>query len=238
MRLYPVVGRLAGALALVLLLALSACGDPPVPPAADIVSKSVTAMRDITSLHFLIDTNKLDKYPAGLFITRAEGDVARPDKLRATAKALLVGSAIQVQVVGVGTEQFMTDPASGRWQAMPPSFNVLAAFDPNKGIADILANAKNPATDGTEAIGGVDCYRLTTTLSPDALRALSTEVNSTAPLPAKLWIGTADFRLRQVTLAGPLMTGEPANIVRTVQFTKFNDPVDIQKPAAGAPAKP
>ena len=76
----------------------------------------------------------------------------------------------------------MTDPASGRWQAMPPSLNVLAAFDPNKGIADILANAKDPQSDGTETIDGVACYRLKTALSPDALKALSTEVNATAPL--------------------------------------------------------
>ena len=71
--------------------------------------------------------------------------MAQPDKLHATAKALLVGIAIEVQVVGLGNQQYMTDPASGRWQAMPPSFNVLAAFDPNKGIADILANAQRPA---------------------------------------------------------------------------------------------
>ena len=49
-------------------------------------------MRDVTSLHFLLDTNKLDKYPKGLFLLHADGDVARPDKLRATAKALLMGS--------------------------------------------------------------------------------------------------------------------------------------------------
>jgi hypothetical protein len=239
MRLSFVTGRAARWIAFLLLcLAVAACGDSPVPPAGDIITKSVAAMRDITSLHFLLDTNKLETYPKGLFLVHAEGDAAKPDKLRATAKALLLGSAIEVQVVGLGTEQYMTDPASGRWQRMPPSFNVLAAFDPSKGIADILANAKDPQNDGTESVDGVACYRVKTTLSPDALKALSTEVNATAPLPARLWISTADSRLVQVELSGPLMNGEPGNIVRTVKFSQFNAPVDIQKPTVGsAPRK-
>ena len=236
----PQVRRLSAATAcLVLALAATACGEPAAPAPADIMAKAAPAMRSVTSLHFLLDTNKLDQYPKGLFLLRAEGDVASPDKLRATAKALLMGSAIEVQVVGVGKEQFMTDPASNRWQAMPPTLNVLAAFDPNKGIADILANAKDPQSDGSETIDSVACYRLKTALSPDALRALSTEVNATAPLNARLWIGSGDYRLRQVELAGPLMSGEPPNIVRTIKFSHFNDPVEIQKPTVGsAPGAP
>jgi hypothetical protein len=229
----------AVAACLALAVSATACGEPAAPAPADIIARAAPAMRAVTSLHFLLDTNKLDQYPKGLFLLRAEGDVVSPDKLRATAKALLMGSAIEVQVVGVGTEQFMTDPASNRWQAMPPTLNVLAAFDPNKGIGDILTNAKAPQGDGSETIDGVACYRLKTTLNPDALRALSTEVNATAPLNARLWVGSSDYRLRQVELAGPLMSGEPQSIVRTIKFSHFNDPVEIQKPTVGsAPGAP
>ena len=81
--------------------------------------------------------------------------------------------------------------------------------------------------------------RASCAFSPDALKALSTEVNATAPLPARLWIGTADSRLVQVELSGPLKNGEPANVVRTVKFSQFNAPVDIQQPTVGsAPSQP
>ena len=193
------IGR-AGIVAATLVVAavvLAACGGDSVPPAADSLSKAATAMRAVHSMHFDLATNKLDKYPPGLFLLSAGGDVAQPDKLHATAKALLAGSAIQVQVVTLGSDQFMTDPASGRWQAMPPSFDVLAAFDPSKGISDILANAKDPQTDGTETVAGTDCYRIKATVAPDSLRALSTEVTATQPLQARLWIGQQDSLLRR-----------------------------------------
>jgi lipoprotein LprG len=216
---------------------LAACGDAPVPAATDTIAKAATAMRGVQSMHFALDTNKLDKYPSGLFLLSADGDVAKPDKLHAHAKALLAGFAVQVQVATVGSQQFMSDPASGLWQTMPASFNVLAAFDPNKGISDILANAQNPAADGTESIDGVNCYRLKATLTPDSLRALSTDVNATAPLQSRLWIGADDSFLRQVELDGPLMTDEPSTIVRTIKFTKFNQQFDFPQPTPGTAAK-
>ncbi|HUS15642.1 MAG TPA: LppX_LprAFG lipoprotein, partial [Chloroflexia bacterium] len=86
----------------VLLGLLTACGDPPVPPPAEIISKAVPAASALTSMHFTLGTNKLAKYPKGLFLTSADGDVVRPDKLRATAKALIAGAAIEIQVAGVG----------------------------------------------------------------------------------------------------------------------------------------
>ncbi|HUS14471.1 MAG TPA: LppX_LprAFG lipoprotein, partial [Chloroflexia bacterium] len=206
----------------------------------EIISKAVPAASALTSMHFTLATNKLAKYPKGLFLTSADGDVVRPDKLRATAKALIAGAAIEIQVAGVGNEQFMTDPASNRWGAMPPTLNVLAAFDPNKGLGAILANAKDPAADGTETIDGTTAYRLKATLTPKDLGDLSTEVDAAAaPVPSRLWIGSTDFRLRQVEIAGPLLKGDPADVVRTVKFSRFNEPVDIRKPTIGsAPTKP
>ncbi|HMA35840.1 MAG TPA: LppX_LprAFG lipoprotein [Chloroflexia bacterium] len=217
-----------------------ACGDPPALQPAEIIGKAVTTVGSITSMHFVLDTNKLAKYPPGLFLIHADGDVVRPDKLHATAKALLAGSAIEIQVIGVGPDQFMTDPASNRWQAMPPTLNVLAAFDPNKGLGAILTGAKDPQNDGAETIDGVACYRLKTTLSPKDLGDLSSEVDTgAAPLPARLWIASDDFRLRQAELNGILLKGDPAGVVRTVQFSHFNESFDIQKPALGsAPTKP
>lgn len=227
--------------ALLLLLAgsLSGCGDPPALAPTEIVSKAATATAGITTMHFVVDTNKLQKYPPGLFLSHAEGDVARPDKLQAKAKALIAGAAVEIQAVSYGTEQFMTDPMSGKWGAMSPSMNVLAAFDPNKGIGAILANAKNATTDGNETVDGVACYRLKTTLAPDQLHDLSSEVDTkAAPVATRLWIASTDFQLRRVALDGPFLLGDPADVKRTIDFSAFNEPVTINKPALGAaPAK-
>ncbi len=228
--------RGAGATLLLLLAgSLSGCGDPPALVPAEIVSKAATATTGITTMHFVVDTNRLQKYPPGLFLSHAEGDVARPDKLQAKAKALIAGAAVEIQAVSYGNEQFMTDPMSGKWGAMSPSMNVLAAFDPNKGISAILANAKNATADGNETVDGVACYRLKTTLAPDQLHDLSSEVDpKAAPVATRLWIASTDFQLRRVALDGPFLLGDPADVKRTIDFSAFNTPVTINKPALGA----
>ncbi len=228
--------------AVMLLLAavgLTGCGEPPALAPAEIVSKAATATAGITTMHFVVDTNRLQKYPAGLFLAHAEGDVSRPDKLQAKAKALIAGAAVEIQAVSYGNEQFMTDPMSSKWGAMSPSMNVLAAFDPNKGIGAILAGATNATSDGNETIDGVACYRLKTTLTPAQLHDLSSEIDTkAAPLATRLWIASTDFQLRQVALDGPFLLGDPADVKRTINFSAFNQPVTINKPAVGAaPAK-
>src|SRR5205809_1092238 len=81
-----------------LLPLLAACGDPPAPPPTEIIQKAVPAANAITSMHFTLNTNKLAKYPSSLFLTKATGDVVRPDKIQATATALLSGFAVEVKV--------------------------------------------------------------------------------------------------------------------------------------------
>jgi hypothetical protein len=227
--------RKAGAGTLLLAVLLTACGDPPALSPAEVVSKAATATAGISSMHFVVDTNKLQTYPPGLFLTRAEGDVVRPDKLQARATVLIGAGtqhfAAEIQAVSLGNEQFMTDPASGKWGPMPTSMNVLAAFDPNKGIGAILSHATSATSDGTETVDGVSCYRLTTTLAPGDLRDLSSEVDAKAgPVPTRLWIASSDFLLRRVELKGALLLGDPADVVRTINFTKYNATVEISRP--------
>jgi lipoprotein LprG len=216
--------------AALLLVLASGCGEAERLPPEQIIEKAVPAIQAANSFHFILDTGKPEKPPAGLFISRAEGDVVKPDKLTGDLSALFSGLPINVKVVVDGKSQYMTDPASGKWGAMPPAFNVAQLFDPGKGISDIIAGVKNLEGEGTENMGGVNTYRLKGTVPTSALKSLSSEVTVEGDLGATLWIGTDDFLLRKVEVSGPLMTGEPNDIIRTITLSEYNKAVKIETP--------
>lgn len=226
------------ALALLGLLALAACDTTPAPAAMkpdEVLRQAAPKMAALKSFHFTLATSKVDKAPASLYITGAEGDLQRPGMLQATAKALLLGNAVEVQVIAAGEAQYMTDPLSKRWQKIPASFNALALLDPGKAIADILANVQTPTDAGTETIDNAASYRITTTVPPASMQALSPEITATDPLSATLWVGSSDFLIRQVQITGALLKNEPATVVRTLKFSAFDTPVNIQLPDGISP---
>ena len=224
--------KLAPMLVLLIVVAgLAGCGEPEKLPPDKIIERAVPAIQAANSFHFKLETGKLSKAPPGLFISRVDGDVVKPDKLMGDMGAMYSGLPINVKVVVDGKSQYMTDPVSGQWTAMSADFNVAEFFDPSKGIADILAGMKGIAADGTENVAGADSYRLKGTVPAAALKSLSAEVTATGDLATTLWIGAGDFLLRRVQLQGPILEGEPSDITRTITLSEYNKAVKIETPA-------
>lgn len=222
--------------ALTLLMSVAACdtGSPTKAPdlaPAQVIEKAAPAVQGASSFHFSMDTTKLDKPLPGIFITKATGDVAKPDKLSADVTATYFGITVNIKAVVDGDKQYMTDPTSGAWQSTGLALDVKQYFNPSKGVSDILGSIKNLASDGKETVDSTDAYRLTGNVPSSALKALSPDVTAQTDLTTTLWIGASDFLLRKVRLQGPLDANEPADIVRTINFSNYNEPVKIETPA-------
>jgi hypothetical protein len=221
------------------LLVLAACDSDATPTPAlkpeEVLAQSAEKMAALKSFQFGLETSKLEKPPNNLYITAATGKVEQPGKLEATATALLLGSPVEVQVVALGDDQYMTDPLSKRWQKIPASFNALALLDPGKAIGDILTGVQSPTDAGSETLDGVASYRVQGTVAPDAVRSLSPEITAADPLQVTVWIGSSDFLARQAQITGALMTGEPSSVVRTLKFSHFDEPMNIQLPPGVTP---
>lgn len=220
------------AVAGLLIMGVAGCGDNPTPEKLtpeQVIGKAVPALQAVSSFHFNLDTSKLQKPMPGVFITKADGDVAKPDKLAGDVSATAMGLPINIKVIVDGQNQYMTDPASGKWTTMSSALNVAQYFDPN-GVSDILSNVKGLQSDGSEAISGTDTYRLKGAVPASALKKLSPEVTATGDLTTTLWIGSGDYLLRRVQLTGPFFEGEPTDIVRTINMSDYNKAVKIETP--------
>lgn len=233
---FPLEGkkrRLAGlAVAGALIAATTGCGDQTTQSNLgpdQVVQKAVPALQGANSFHFNLATSKLSKPVPGLFVTTADGDVVRPDKLSGTVGATYSGLPINLKIVVAGSSQYMTDPASGKWEAMPAELNISQYFDPN-GVSQIISDVQSLKSDGTESVNGADSYRITGAVPATSLKKLSPEVDATGSLSTTLWIGSQDFLLRRVQLTGPFFQGEPADIVRTINMSDYNKQVTISTP--------
>jgi len=199
--------------------------------AEDIISKASNQMQTASSFHFALEqTGGGTPIGMGMEMTKAEGDIVKPDKLKVSITGAVSGMSLAVQMITVGSNTLMTNPLSGKWEDPPSQFAVLSVFDPDTGIAAIVkgVSALNKLDD-TQA-GGVNCYHISGNVASDDLKSLTGSSVPGATVGVELWIGQADFMVRSIKLAGKITDTEAAGIVRTLNISNFDQPTTIELP--------
>ena len=230
------IGKIVVALVgVVLVMLVGACdiGSPTKQPdltPAQVIEKAGPAMQAANSFHFSMEASKLDQLLPGIYISKASGDVQKPDKLSADVNAIAYGVPVNIKAVVDGDKQYMTDPGSGAWMSSSLMIDVKQYFNPDKGVADILNNVKDLKSEGKESVDNTDSYKLSGKVPASALESLSPVVTAKDDITTTLWIGAGDYLLRQVRLDGPIDASEPPNTVRTITFSDYNKPMKIETP--------
>jgi LppX_LprAFG lipoprotein len=220
-------------LGVALCLALAGCGggdEDAGPSAQEIVDGSVDATGALESFHSALDLGDVPIAGAGLNISSAEGDVVVPDRVRASFSGSFSGIGIESELVIVGEEDFLEDPLTGRWRRLDIGASPLDYFDPASGVLAVMRSIEELELDGTEEAGGVEAYRLTGTASARDLSSLLAVEPSDRNVPVEVWVGKDDSLLRRLRVNGPIAEGEPDDVVRTIDLSGFDEPVEIAKP--------
>src|SRR5215210_2524717 len=139
MRINSALGRVGPFLEIALLLGVAAgCGDEgklPSLPADEVIKKASAAIQAPNSFHFNLSTENMHTLP-GLWLTRADGDAVKPDKMKGKVTARNSGVTFTSDIVVDGSSQYWTVPVVGGWAPMPPYFNISQLFNPARGAAD------------------------------------------------------------------------------------------------------
>ncbi|HEY1015888.1 MAG TPA: LppX_LprAFG lipoprotein [Herpetosiphonaceae bacterium] len=225
------IGRLT--LVLVLLL-LAACGTPETVDPAKVASEGAVAFDAVSAFHFKLVVSDGDAAPLNdIILVEADGDTARPDKLKAKLKAKLPGVPIlsNNNVIIIGADAWVTanpfDPDTYTKQADTAG---LAAFSPAKGVSDVLRGLRGAAYVAQEEIGGVQTHHLSGTVDAVTLAALTGGAATAGEVKLDLWIGVEDKLVRQVIAVGALDPSEKPAIKRTLTLSEFNKTVEIAPP--------
>jgi hypothetical protein len=228
--------------ALIGALALAACGGGgggqeaaattgPLPAAGEILSRVVDRVATVKSFHFRLEhENGLSPIPLDLKLRTAEGDVEVPGRIQARLDAEAGGALMRVEVIGIEDKAWMTNPFSDEWQELPKGTTISAIFDPAGGIQAVARSLQDVSVNGVENVGGSDTYLLEGKVDSGVLKAAAPIAEPGLTVTVKLWVDVEDYSIRQVRLEGPFAPGEPANIVRILHLSKFDEPVSIKPP--------
>ena len=168
--------------------------------------------------------------PTGLEMTRAQGVMSKPDRIDVKVKARFSGFVVEVHVISVGDETFMTNPITGQWQRVGSGLSPVAFFDPARGVTLVLESVVGATLLGEETVDGAKSHHLGGRLPARAVQFIAGSFVEGSVLEAELWVGTEDFRLRKLRLDGLITEGEPPGLVRVLTFSDFDQPFDIQPP--------
>jgi len=209
---------------------------PPDP--ATLAKQAADQIEALKSFHFLLEhENGGTPIVLNLLMTRAEGDIVKPERLRADveATATQLGNAnVKVKVVNVGDKALISNPFNARqWITLPGENRLADIFDPGAGTTAALRAATNLKLAGEDTIGGVKVWRIEGDVDAQALSAVATSVAEPGyTVKGTAWVGQDKPLVYRVRLDGPLGSKDPANIVRKIELSKFDENVNIELPAS------
>jgi hypothetical protein len=216
----------------------AATGTPAPPDPAVLAKDAADAIEAAQSLHFLVQhENGGTPIVLNLLMTRAEGDIVKPDRLQADveAKATQLGNAnVKVKVVNVGDVAKVTNPFNARdWVTLPGENRLADVFDPGAGVTAALREAKDLKITGEETLNGVKVWRVEGLVDAAGLSAVASTIAEPGYTAKGIaWIGQAKPLVYRVRLEGPLGSKDPPNIVRIIDLSKFDENVSIELPSS------
>jgi hypothetical protein len=217
--------------------------------ATALLQASAQAMSQLNSFAFALTTTRgQSTILENLELRSVTGAVQRPDRFRATIVAGVAFVELSVDVIGIGTTLWVSDPTSreDRFIEITAEGEDAAAqalpflLDPDRLLLRAVSLIEDPKLDGTEEIGDMLTTRVTGTVDLSKVAQL---VNLATPEAAPVslvldrktltvWIDQTTNWVVRLELAGPLTTSETSDVVRRLELTDFDVPVDIQPPAS------
>lgn len=204
---------------------------PPPLTAVQVVSKVSDTLDKISAFHCILDQiGGGTPIGMGLEMTRVEGDIVKPDRIQASLTGTVSGMSMTVQMISVGEVTYMTNPLTGKWEALPSQFAVLSVFNPNTGITAIMRGITDLTKLVDEQTGGVLCYHLSGSIDSEKLAPITGSSVKGIVVNVELWVGKDDFSLRSIKLTGKITETEVPGIIRTLTLSNFNEAVNIELP--------
>ncbi len=214
---------LAGAAA-ALFLTLAACGASSTTKtsplsATQLIQQASNNFAQDSALHFTLTASNIA--PGPFAVTKAQGDVVRPDKLQIHGIVEPTqGVTAGIGIIFVGQQQYISIGDTGTYQTTSGLPNLLNIFSSSQGIGAILSQLQSPSTPTADSVNGVDCWKITGTVSSALL----------APITGNPPTSPTNVQIHQVTLNGIAANGDTSSTVRTFDLSNYNETVTITAP--------
>ena len=208
------------------------------PEATSLLRDAAAAMAGLDTFQFEIATTRgQSTILQGLEVQTIAGAVRRPLDFTATVTVGLPFGSIDLSAVGVGGRAYIQDPLSnGEWIELAGAEQAVALINPDTLILSSISVIQDARIEGTEDIDGAETTRIAGTIdfaaSAEQLGGGAVELPaeiSSEPVDLLVWVDEQN-RIVEIEIAGPLLATENDDVVRTVSFFGFDEPVEIEAP--------
>lgn len=185
------------------------------------------------SVHFVLDTEGdtfLDS-DGNIRLVSAEGDLARPDLVEATARVSVAVATVNVELIVIGDDAYMTNFISGNWERAPDdfSYNPALLFSDSDGLGPIMENIQDPVLAGPEAVDGREAHRVTGTVTGDQIDDITAGSIVGETIDVIVWIAEDNHEVLRLDISAP-PTEDTGETRWDLTFTDHNADVDIEAP--------
>jgi hypothetical protein len=213
-----------------LALALGGCGEPA-PSAISLLQAAQTNFSNAQSFHVLYIVEEAQQLTHSdlFYLTRAEGDIERPDKLSATVDALTPsGPRHGAKVIVIGGQGWLANSQTDQYQRDDEVVTFARLFDAQIGLGALLTQIEQPSSPQSNK----DIWVTYGSVPADALRPMFPALaGRTDPVMVDVDISQRDHQLVGLNLTGVLFPGESHPYSHIFSFSGFGAPVSIQPPA-------
>jgi hypothetical protein len=204
----------------------------PAPSTQQLLSAFRQQYRSVKSLHVTMQTqNSGPADPKQTQVLDVDGDVVMPDKVKAQATVLLSGQNVQVGLISVNGNQYVTDPVTGQWRVMNGVLDPSTLTNPDTGIVSILSKVQNMSQPTASNANGTPCWSVSGTLDAQNVAFLT---GGGAPAGSQLQVsacfGQDDSLPYRISIVGQAAQGDTSQTSRTFDLSKYNEQIIITAP--------
>lgn len=164
-------------------------------------------------------------------LASAEGELARPASVSATARVSVMITTVNVNIIVIGDNAYMTNLVSGDWEQAPEDFNYNPAllFNPDDGLGPIMQDIRNAELDGSESINGRDAHRITGLVTDEQIDDITAGSIEGEDIDVTIWIAEDNHEVVRLFLSAP-GEAEEEETTWDLHFTDHNQEVTIEAP--------
>jgi hypothetical protein len=164
-------------------------------------------------------------------IRAANGDVVMPDKIKVQATIILSGESVTVNLISIGSSQFITDPITGQWRVVKGVLDPSVLTDPNTGLISLASKVQHPTAPSSDTVNGVPCWLVSGQLDAKYIAFLTGGgVPAGTMLTTTICAGKSDSLPYEIKVTGIAAVGDSADTARIFLISNYNQPVSITAP--------
>lgn len=205
------------------------------PAVEEVVDSAATAWDETESAHFelAVDGTAYLDSDETLALRAATGDGTRPDSVEASAQVAAGFLVVDIGLIFIGDDAYMTDLITGNWGPAPGdfSYNPAVLFSDTEGLSPVLREMQGVELVGQEEIEGTQTYHLSGDVAEAVISELTAGTIKGDPIAVDLWFATDDYRAIRMVLATP-EDAEGESTVWTITLSDHNEPVAIERPVS------